>query len=100
MIAVAHRNQGLIGKIMRTAYADLERRGYSVAFSLTAGPAALASSLADGWRAVGPVQEMSRVANPRSWRWRLGTRMRGQHILWRGPATSRTAGGPSGTSMP
>ena len=83
VIAPAHRNRGLVGQIMRSALTDLERRGYPVAFSLSAGAATMASSLADGWRGIGSVQEVSRVRSPLSWRWRLGTRMRDWRVLWR-----------------
>ena len=68
VIHPAHRNRGLIGQIMRAVLADAEDRGYPVAVSLSAGATTIASSLADGWRAAGPVREMSRVARPTSWR--------------------------------
>jgi len=84
VIAPGHRNRGLVGRIMRAAYADLASRGYPVSLSLTAAAVTLAASLADGWRAVGSVQEMSRIASPDSWRWRLGSRMFGWRVAWRG----------------
>ena len=83
VVEPAHRNRGVVGQIMRAALADLEARGHTVAFSLSAGAATLTSSLADGWRPVGSVREVSRISRPGSWRWRLGTRMRDWRAVWR-----------------
>jgi GNAT superfamily N-acetyltransferase len=64
VIAPAHRNRGLIPKIMAAAFEDLGKRSYQYAFNLSAGPITFLSSLATGWRSVGSMQPMRQ----RSWR--------------------------------
>ena len=66
VIAPAHRQRGLFGRIMSAALSDLAARGHRVAFSLSAGPVTLAGSLAGGWSAVGSVQEVCWRGAPRS----------------------------------
>jgi GNAT superfamily N-acetyltransferase len=78
VIAPAHRQRGLFGRIMSAALSDLGARGHRVAFSLSAGPVTLAGSLAGGWSAVGSVQEMCwRSAPPSSLR-----RQAGRAVTW------------------
>jgi GNAT superfamily N-acetyltransferase len=83
VIAPAHRKRGLLGRLLKAAVTDLEDHGHRLTFSLSAGPAALAGSLAHGWQTVASMGEVTRVDRPASWRWRLGTRMRSWRGLWR-----------------
>ena len=46
VIAPAHRNRGLFGRVMAAMLADLASRGLSCAFSLSPGAVTLAGSLA------------------------------------------------------
>jgi GNAT superfamily N-acetyltransferase len=75
VIAPVHRRRGLFGQIMNATVAELIARGHAVTFSLSAGPVAMAGSLARGWRSVGSVREVSRIARPTSLPWRLPIRM-------------------------
>lgn len=75
VIAPAHRQRGLFGRIMSAMLADLAARGHGVAFNLSAGPATLAGSLAGGWRSAGSVGEVSRGAAPRNRFPRAGIRL-------------------------
>ena len=56
VIASGHRNRGLITKIMRAAFEDLEKKGYQHVYSLSAGKITRLSSLAMGWRSAGSMQ--------------------------------------------
>jgi GNAT superfamily N-acetyltransferase len=76
VIAPAHRRRGLFGRIMDATVADLAAHGHPVTFSLSAGPVALVGSLARGWRSVGSVREVSRVAGPTALLWRPAMRVR------------------------
>ncbi len=58
VIAPAHRNQGLVHRIMATALKDLASRGHRYLFNLTAGPVTFVSSLSMGWRSAGSMQPM------------------------------------------
>lgn len=53
LIDPAHRNRGLMNKIMRTAFIDLATMGHQYIYSLTAGPVTLMGSLAMGFRSGG-----------------------------------------------
>jgi GNAT superfamily N-acetyltransferase len=53
VVAPEHRNRGVVSRIMKTAFADLARRGFPFAISLSAGPVTYVASLAQGWRAAG-----------------------------------------------
>ena len=84
VIAPAHRNRRLLGRIMETLLADLAERGHRCAFSLSPGPVTLAGSLAGGWRPVGAVNEVRRPERQGpSWRAHVGQRMRSLPYLWR-----------------
>jgi GNAT superfamily N-acetyltransferase len=76
VIAPDHRHRGLFGRIMDATVAALAAHGYPVTFSLSAGVVALTGSLAKGWRSVGPVHEVARVAGATSWPSRLAMRAR------------------------
>lgn len=87
VIAPAHRNRGLLSKIMTAAFEDLAKQGYEYAFNLSAGPTTLLSSLTMGWRNAGSMQRM---------RYRsLGVAIRGRRdrLLARLPMLSRTIKG-------
>ena len=60
VIVPEHRNRGLITKMMKSAFEDLEKRGYPYVFSLSAGKITRLGSLAMGWRSAGSMQ-------PRHW---------------------------------
>jgi GNAT superfamily N-acetyltransferase len=83
VIAPAHRRRGLLGRLLTAAITDLDAHRHRLTFSLSAGPTTMAGSLANGWRAVGSVREVSRAGRPTSWRWRLGVRMRATRGVWR-----------------
>jgi GNAT superfamily N-acetyltransferase len=83
VIAPAHRQHGLFGRIMSATLADLAARGHQVAFNLSGGPATLAGSLASGWKSVGSVQEVCRGAASPSWPRRLGSHL-SSRLLTRG----------------
>lgn len=95
VIAPAHRNRRLLGRIMQALLADLAGRGHRCAFSLSPGPVTLAGSLAGGWRPVGAVNEVRRLGRAgRSWRARVAERMRALPYAWRW--ASRVAEPPPG----
>jgi len=56
VIAPAHRNRGLVTKIMQAAADDLADSGYVYVFNLSAGLATQLGSLTTGWRSAGPVE--------------------------------------------
>jgi Acetyltransferase (GNAT) domain len=56
VIAPAHRNRGLVAKIMEAAADDLADSGYPYVFNLSAGLATQLGSLTTGWRSVGPLE--------------------------------------------
>ncbi len=56
VIAPDHRNRGLLTKMMRAVFDDLEKKGYQYVYSLSAGPITRLSSLAMGWRSAGSMQ--------------------------------------------
>ena len=56
VIAPAHRNRGLVTKIMQAAADDLADSGYAYVFNLSAGLATQLGSLTTGWRSAGPVE--------------------------------------------
>jgi len=56
VIVPDHRNRGLITKIMRAAFEDLEKKGYPFVCNLSAGRITRMASLAMGWRSVGSMQ--------------------------------------------
>lgn len=63
-----HRRSGLFAALNQVVEADLRDRGFSFAFSFSAGPAAHLANLAAGWRAVAPYREIKRppsLAGPR-----------------------------------
>lgn len=88
VIAPAHRNRGLIPKIMAAAFEDLAKRGYQYAFNLSAGPITLLSSLATGWRSVGSMQPMCQRS------WRVALRSGRDRLITRFPVLSRGTNGP------
>jgi GNAT superfamily N-acetyltransferase len=53
VIAPDHRNRGLLTKMMRAAFEDLEKEGYQYVYSLSAGKITRLASLAMGWRSAG-----------------------------------------------
>jgi hypothetical protein len=84
VIAPAHRNRRLLGRIMQAVLADLAGRGHRCAFSLSPGPVTLAGSLVGGWRAVGAVNEVRRPGRSGlSWRARAAERLRSLPYAWR-----------------
>jgi GNAT superfamily N-acetyltransferase len=56
VIASDHRNRGLITKLMRAAFDDLEKKGYQYVYSLSAGKITRLASLAMRWRSAGSMQ--------------------------------------------
>jgi GNAT superfamily N-acetyltransferase len=56
VLAPEHRNRGLITKMMRAAFDDLEKKGYQYVYSLSAGKITRLASLAMGWRSAGSMQ--------------------------------------------
>jgi len=62
VIAPDHRNRGLITKMMRAAFEDLEKEGCEYVYSLSAGPITRLASLAMGWRSVGSMQSQHRYS--------------------------------------
>lgn len=78
VVALEHRNCGLIPKIMTAAFKDLAKLKYQYALNLSAGPMTILSSIATGWRNVGSMQPMcqrSRRAAIQSGRDRLVARL-------------------------
>jgi GNAT superfamily N-acetyltransferase len=79
----AHRNSGLMTLIMRFALEDLARRGYDYLLNTSGGRLTVLQSLAMGWKSVGAMEPMARLA----WRHRmqqaLRPRLRGRRVLWR-----------------
>ena len=56
VIASGHRNRGLVTKLMRAAFDDLEKKGHRYVYSLSAGKITRLASLAMSWRSAGSVQ--------------------------------------------
>jgi len=84
VIAPAHRNRRLFGRIMTAVLEDAVARGHRCVFSLSPGPVTLAGSLAGGWRPVGPVLEVRRRGRRgTAWRGRLAARMESTPLVWR-----------------
>lgn len=63
VIAPAYRNAGLIGRLMKHAFADLAAQGFGHVFNLSASPVTFLSSLAMGWRSVGSMAPLT-LADP------------------------------------
>ncbi len=59
-IAPAHRNRGLVSRIMKAAFSDLARDGRELAINLSAGQVTTLSSLVDGWKNVLRVNPVGR----------------------------------------
>ena len=55
-----HRNRGLVTKIMKGAMLDVENRGYTYVFNLSAGNITRVASLAMGWRSAGSMHVQCR----------------------------------------
>jgi GNAT superfamily N-acetyltransferase len=56
VILPEHRNRGLVTKIMKGAMLDVEKRGYTYVFNLSAGDITRVASLAMGWRSAGSMR--------------------------------------------
>jgi GNAT superfamily N-acetyltransferase len=61
VVAPEHQNRGLIAKIMKHAFADLESMGFTHAFSLSAGDVAAMSARALGFKSVAKVETLVRM---------------------------------------
>ena len=61
-IAPEHRNTGLATAIMRVALADMEQRGYAYVMNATGGEVTVLHSLAMGWKSVGAMEPVVRLA--------------------------------------
>jgi GNAT superfamily N-acetyltransferase len=62
VIAPDHRNRGLITKMMRAAFDDLEKEGYQYVYNLSAGAITRLASLAMGWRSAGSMRSQHRYS--------------------------------------
>jgi hypothetical protein len=62
----AHRNRGVVSRIMAAAADDLARRGFSFVINLSAGPITYVASLAQGWRSAGSFEPVQRGGPPSS----------------------------------
>ncbi|MBA3377145.1 MAG: GNAT family N-acetyltransferase [Actinobacteria bacterium] len=90
-IAADHRNTGLATAIMRFALDDLEQRGYEYVMSASGGQVTVLHSLAMGWKSLGAMEPVARLA----WgeRARHGIHQRSLQAvrrLWRPGRRSRT----------
>ena len=81
VIAPEHRNRGLVTKIMKIALKDLETRGYSHAFSMSAAAVTMIASLAMGWRNVGSMKPMRRQPGKAPFLFRSQRYIRGRHLV-------------------
>jgi GNAT superfamily N-acetyltransferase len=78
-----HRNRGLSSMIMKAAFEDIAARGQQYLYSLSASPVTIVSSLALGWKNVGPFGlHASRSMRAEGFRI-LRKRMGETRILWR-----------------
>ena len=62
VVAPEYRSRGVVANIMSAAFDDLREKGWEYVFSLSAGAVTRFSSLAMGWRNVGPVGELRRAS--------------------------------------
>ncbi|MGI8478992.1 MAG: hypothetical protein ACR2M2_03920, partial [Gaiellaceae bacterium] len=90
-IAADHQNTGLATAIMRFALEDLEQRGYEYVMSASGGQVTVLHSLAMGWKSLGAMEPVARLA----WgeRARHGIHQRSLQAvrrLWRPGRRSRT----------
>jgi hypothetical protein len=63
VVAPEYRSRGVVANIMSAAFDDLKKKGWEYVFSLSAGAVTRLSSLAMGWRNVGPVGELHRASH-------------------------------------
>jgi len=61
-IAPEHRNSGLATTMMRVALDDLAQRGYEYALSASAGQTTVLHSLTMGWKSIGAMEPVGRLA--------------------------------------
>ena len=83
VIAPDHRNRGLLTKIMRAAFDDLEKKGYQYVYSLSAGTITRLSSLAMGWRSAGSMQPQHWHSRPAAFFQRIRKFAGTTRFLWR-----------------
>jgi len=62
VVAPEYRSRGVVANLMSAAFDDLREKGWEYVFSLSAGAVTRLSSLAAGWRNVGPVGELRRAS--------------------------------------
>jgi GNAT superfamily N-acetyltransferase len=78
-----HRNRRLSSQIMKAVFEDVAAQGHRYLYSLSAAPVTVISSLAMGWKNVGPF-ELQAFRSQRAERFRiLRKRMVETRVLWR-----------------
>jgi hypothetical protein len=83
VIAPEHRNRGLLNRIMRHSFRDLQEMGYPYLYSLSAGPITLMSSLSMGWRNAGSMRPYRRVTRQAEAFHRVRRYLGRKRFLWR-----------------
>ena len=73
-IADQHRNAGLATAVMRTAFDDLEHRGYPYVMSASAGEITVLQSLAMGWKSIGGMEPVGASGTANAGRTRFSRR--------------------------
>jgi hypothetical protein len=93
-IAPAHRNRGLVSRIMKAAFSDLAREGRELAINLSAGQVTTLSSLVDGWKNVRRVDPIGRRSGRAAAYFQMYRLLRRLPVLSGAPArTAARAGG-------
>jgi GNAT superfamily N-acetyltransferase len=78
-----HRNRGISSMIMKAAFEDIASRGHQYLYSLSASPVTIISSLALGWKNVGPFGLHAYRSMRAQWFRILRKWMGETRILWR-----------------
>jgi hypothetical protein len=84
LVAPAHRDRGLVTRIMKAAYADLSRRDYGHLVSLGGASRVNAFGMMTlGWKSAGGLRPMGRIAPTATRRRRLTELVGGLPLVWR-----------------
>lgn len=88
-IAPDHQDSGLATELMRVALDDLTQRGYEYVLSASAGQTTVLHSLVMGWKSIGAMEPVGRVASQGHLRRGLDLASRRARKLWRPRGFSR-----------
>jgi len=78
-----HRSRGVTRRIMQTVFKDMAARGYRYLYGLSGAPITILSSLAMGWKNVGPFELQTFRSRRAKWYRLLLARVGRTRLVWR-----------------